>query len=85
MLADIPAVAYTASWSDLFNAAFTANFKIDFSTSSQTGRSPAPRRTTVDYVPSGHQFLSALLFVDERCGDGLPPRQRPDDAQGVMN
>jgi hypothetical protein len=31
MLADIPAAAYTTSWSDFFNAEFTANFKIDFS------------------------------------------------------
>jgi hypothetical protein len=35
MLADIPAVAYTASWSDFFNAEFTANFEIDFFTSSK--------------------------------------------------
>ena len=34
MLADIPAVAYTASWSDFFVAVFAANFKIDFFTSS---------------------------------------------------
>ena len=36
MLADIPAVAYTGSWSDLFSAEFTAIFKIDFFTSSTT-------------------------------------------------
>jgi hypothetical protein len=38
MLADIPAVAYTASWSDFFNAEFTANFKIDFFTASRRDR-----------------------------------------------
>jgi hypothetical protein len=34
MLADIPAVAYTASWGGFLSAEFTANFKIDFFTSS---------------------------------------------------
>jgi hypothetical protein len=34
MLADIPAVAYTGSWSDFFCAEFTATFEIDFFTSS---------------------------------------------------
>src|SRR3981189_3372549 len=35
MLADIPAVAYTASWGGFLSAEFTANFKIDFFTSSR--------------------------------------------------
>jgi hypothetical protein len=37
MLADIPAVAYTASWGGFLSAEFTANFKIDFFTSSRSG------------------------------------------------
>jgi hypothetical protein len=35
MLADAPAIAYRASWSDFLNAEFAANFKIDFFTSSR--------------------------------------------------
>ena len=49
MLADILAVAYTGSWSDFFNAEFTANFKIDFS------HLPGHRFQTIDFVRNRDQ------------------------------
>ena len=49
MLADILAVAYTGSWSDFFNAEFTANFKIDFSHLS------GHRFQTIDFVRNRDQ------------------------------
>jgi hypothetical protein len=66
MLADIPAVAYTESWGGFLSAEFTANFKIDFFTSSSPFNIPNVRSTGAPLMPGLPEALlraaETLLF-----------------------